>query len=151
MASVSSAHLVLFIAAVLVAAILAGTATQSATRIGNALDEQSDIQSDHTATELRIVSDAGAPEAIYDAANDTLTLYVKNTGDTTIPHGSNAVTLLVNGTRQPDTTTTVLDADQWRPGTLLRIEANVSLPSNQQTRTVVDANGGRDLFVFTTP
>jgi flagellar protein FlaG len=151
MASVSSAHLVLFIAAVLVAAILAGTATQSATRIGNALDEQSDVQSDHTATELRIVSDAGAPNAIYDTANDTLTLYVKNTGDTTIPDSPSAVTLLVNGTRQSDTTTTVLDADQWRPGTLLRIEANVSLPGSQQTRVVVDVNGGRDLFVFTTP
>jgi flagellar protein FlaG len=151
MASVSSAHLVLFIAAILIAAALAGTATQSASRIGNAVEEQSDVDSDHTATELRIVSDPGSPAAVYDAANETLTVYVKNTGDTTIPSSASAVTILVDGAQQTDTTTTVLDADQWRPGTLLRVRANVSLPSNHQTRVVVDINGGRDLFTFTTP
>lgn len=151
MASVSSAHLVLFIAAVLIAAVLAGTATQSATRIGNAVEEQSEVQSDHTATELRIVNDPGAPAAAYDTANDTLTVYVKNTGDTTIPSSPSAVTVLVNGTRQPATTTTVLDADRWYPGALLRIDVTVSLPSDQRTRVVVDVNGGRDRFVFTTP
>lgn len=151
MASVSSAHLVLFIAAVLVAAVLAGTATQSATNIGNAIEEDTQAQADQTDTEIRVVSDPESPNAVYNHTTGTLTLLVKNTGGSTIPSQPSSVTVLVNGSYQNDTTTTVLGETEWRPGALLRVEVTVSLQPDSQTRVVVTPSGARDVFIFTTP
>ncbi|SEW12884.1 flagellin [Halobacterium jilantaiense] len=151
MASVSSAHLVLFIAAVLFSAALAGTLTEGATSLADSIDGAADADADHANAEFRIVSDDQTPTAVYDAGNETLTLLVKNTGARTLPDDPGDVTVLVNGAYQADTQTTVLDADTWRPSDVLRVRANVSLGSNAKTRVVVDAGGHRDRFVFTTP
>lgn len=151
MASVSSAHLVLFIAAVIVAAALGGTITDSAGRIGGAIHDRAVDNSQEVAGELRVVSDPESPSAVYDNTSETLTLYVKNTGGITLRDAPEDVAVLVNGTYQDDVQTTVLEGDAWRPGSLLRVQVNVSLPSNSETRVVVQSEGARDLFVFTTP
>ena len=151
MPSVSSAHLVLFIAAVLVSAALAGTVTQSAARVGNAIEEDSQAQSDHTDAAVSIVSDAQSPDAVYNGTSDTLTLYVKNVGADALPHAPDDVTVLVNGSHQTDVRTTVLsDGVEWRTGALLRVRANVTLPSNDATRVSVVVTGAQDYFTFTT-
>lgn len=150
MASVSSAHLVLFIAVVLFSAALAGTLTEGATSLGASLEDAADADADHANADFQIVSDAETPRAVYDADNETLTVLVKNTGARTLPSAPDDVTLLVNGAYQTDTRTTVLDADAWRPGEVLRVRATVPLDSNTETRIVVDAGGHRDRFVFTT-
>jgi len=151
MASVSSAHLVLFIAVVLFSAALAGTLTESATSLGASIEDAAGADADRTAADFRVVSDSETPTAVYDAGNDTLTLLVRNTGDRTLRSDPEAVTVLVDGEYQGDTRTTVLDADDWRPGEVLRVRANVSLAPDVRTRVVVDAGGHRDRFVFTTP
>jgi len=151
MASVSSAHLVLFIAAVLFSAALAGTLTESATDLGESIEDAADNDATQTATAFQVVSDADAPNAVYDADTETLTLLVKNTGDTTIPSRPDDVTLLVDGAYQADVRTTAFDDDRWRPGTVLRLRANATLAPDTETRVVVDASGHRDHFVFTTP
>jgi len=148
---VSSAHLVLFIAAILVAAVLAGTMTQSASRLGNAIEESSGAESAQTDAEIAIVSDPESPNAVYDNASETLTVYVKNVGASTLPSGAADVTALVNGHHQSDVRTTVLDDDQWRPGSLLRVRVNVTLADGAHTRVVVNPTGARDTFTFTTP
>jgi flagellar protein FlaG len=150
MASVSSAHLVLFIAAILFSAALAGTLTQGATTLGRSIEAAADVDADHANTDFQIVSDDDSPTAVYDADDETLTILVKNTGAATIPSSPDEVTLLVDGAYQADTRTTVLGADRWRPETVLRVRANVSLAPDAKTRVVVDANGHRDRFVFTT-
>lgn len=150
MASVSSAHLVLFIAVVLFSAALAGTLTESATSLGESIEDATGADADRTNADVRIVSDAQAPTAVYDADNETLTVLVKNIGARTLRSEPGDVTVLVDGAYQADTQTTVLDADTWRPGTVLRVRANVSLDPNTKTRVVVDAGGARDRFVFTT-
>jgi flagellar protein FlaG len=150
MPSVSSAHLVLFIAAILVSAALAGTITESAANVGNAIEEDGQAQSDHTDAAIDIVSDAGSPTAVYNHSSNTLTLYVKNVGAGSLPHAPDNVVVLVNGTYQTAVRTTVLDEDDWRTGTLLRVRANVSLPADSQTRVSVSVTGAQDYFTFTT-
>lgn len=150
MASVSSAHLVLFIAAVLFSAALAGTFTEGATSLGDSIESAADADTDRANADFRVVSDAQTPTAVYDADNETLTLLVKNTGARTLRSAPEDVTILVDGAYQADVQTTVLDADAWRPGEVLRVRANVSLDPNTKTRVVVDAGGHRDRFVFTT-
>jgi flagellar protein FlaG len=150
MASVSSAHLVLFVAVVLFSAALAGTLTEGATSLGDSIEGAAGADADRANADFRIVSDAQTPTAVYDAGDETLTLLVKNTGARTLPSDPDDVTVLADGAYQADTQTTVLDADAWRPETVLRVRANVSLASNAKTRVVVDAGGARDRFVFTT-
>ncbi|MFC3477085.1 hypothetical protein [Halobacterium litoreum] len=151
MASVSSAHLVLFIAAVLVAAAVAGTFTSSASRLGNAIAEDSSVEAEQVDAEIRVVSDPSNAETIYDPTTETLTVVVKNTGDEVLSAAPEDVVVLVNGTYQSDVRTTVLTGDDWRPGDLLRVRANVSLPEQSETRVVVAPTGSRDLLEFTTP
>lgn len=150
MPSVSSAHLVLFIAAVVVSAALAGTVLQGATSVGDAIEADSQAQSDHTDAAIRVVSDSESPNAVYNASSETLTLLVKNVGAGSLPDTADDVTVLVNGTHQADVRTTVLGGDEWRSGALLRIRANVSLPANDATRVSVVVTGARDYFTFTT-
>lgn len=150
MPSVSSAHLVLFIAAVLISGALAGTITQSAADVGSAIEADSEAHSDRADAAIAIVSDARSPEAVYNGSSSTLTLYVKNVGTGALPRSPDDVAVLVNGTYQTDIETTVLDGDAWRAGTLLRVRANVSLPSNESTRVSVTVTGAQDYFAFTT-
>jgi len=150
-ASVSSAHLVLFIAAVLVSAAVAGTFTSSASRLGNAMEEDSRVEAEQVDASIRIVSDASSPETVYDPDTETLTVVVKNTGDETLSSLPDAVPVLVNGTYQSDVRTEVVTGGEWRPGDLLRVRVNVSLPEESPTRVVVAPTGSRDLFEFTTP
>lgn len=151
MASVSATHLVLFIAAILISAAIAGTVTESATRVGSAIEAESGLEADHVDAEIEVVSDAESPSAVYNNTSDTLTLYVKNVGARTLPADPDDVPVLVNGEYQSDVETTVLEGDAWRPDALLRIRVTVSLPDGAQTRVVVTPTGARDLFVFTTP
>ncbi len=151
MASVSSTHLVLFIAAILVAASLAGTVTQGATQLGSALGDQSQQQAEAVDAEIEIVSDAGSPESVYDHDTGTLTLYVKNVGGSTLPTDPDVISVLVNGEYQSDVETTVLDAASWGDGNLLRLRVDVSLQPRADTRVVVTPTGARDTFRFRTP
>ncbi|MFB6270990.1 MAG: hypothetical protein ABEH83_13675 [Halobacterium sp.] len=151
MASVSSSHLVLFIAAIIVAAVAGGTITEGATRLSGAITDSTRQQADDLASEIQVVSDAGSPQSIYDNGTGTLTLYVKNVGAETLPSNPGDVTVLVNGTYQGDMSTTVLESEEWRPDTLLRIRVNVSLPAYADTRVVVNPTGARDTFAFRTP
>lgn len=151
MASVSATHLVLFIAAILISAAIAGTVTESASRVGSAIESDSDLESQRVDAEVQVVSDADSPGAVYDNSSDTLTLYVKNVGGRRLPSDPSDVPVLVNGNYQSDVQTTVLEDDAWRPGTLLEVRVNVTLADGAQTRVVVTPTGARDLFVFTTP
>lgn len=151
MASVSATHLVLFIAAVLVAAAVAGTVTESASRLGSAIEADSETDADLVDAEVVVVSDADSPAAVYNNTSDTMTLYVKNVGGRTLPADPEDVTVLVNGNYQSDVETTVLEDTAWRPGALLEVRVTVTLADGARTRVVVAPTGARDLFVFTTP
>ncbi|MDL0138838.1 flagellin [Halobacterium salinarum] len=152
MASVSSAHLVLFIAAILFSAALAGALTDSATIIGDSVNDAAGTDVAHANTAFSVVSDPGAPNSVYNDTTDTLTILVKNTGDSTPLSDPRDITVLVDGEYQTPASTAVVsaNADTWRPGTLLRVEVTVDLAPNTETRVVVDASGHRDHFTFTT-
>lgn len=151
MASVSATHLVIFIAVILVATTVAGTLTEGASRVGSAIEDDSDLDAKRVDAEIEVVSDADSADAVYDNTSDTLTLYVKNVGERTLPPTPDDVPVLVNGEYQSAVETTVLDDDTWRPGTLLRVRVTVTLADGAETQVVVTPTGARDQFVFTTP
>ena len=83
MASASISELIMFIAAVTVAAGVATTLTLNVADISHSLDQQSlDFAADID-TDIVIISDAGSVDSMYDGSS-TVTLLVKNTGERTL-------------------------------------------------------------------
>lgn len=151
MASVPSAHLVIFIAAILVSAGVAGVVVESAERLGESVGESRSEVAKDVATEVVVINDPGKPSASYDEAADELTLYVKNVGDRIVPSEPGEVTVLVNGTAQPVGSVTVRGDSRWRPGVVVELSVPVVLPSDVETRVVVVVSGDRSRYTFTTP
>lgn len=150
MASVPSAHLVIFIAAILMSAGIAGVIVDGAEQYADSVDSSQSEYAKDVSTEIQIINDPERPAATYDEVDDTLTLYVKNVGNRIIPNDTGEMTVLVNGTRHQIRSVTVHGNSRWRPGGVVEITIDVVLPSNSETRVVVDVSGGNARYEFTT-
>ncbi len=144
MSGVSASHLVIFIASIVVAAGVAGTLVTQVDRVSTSIVDQSDEVEAQIDTEIRIVSDPGSPESIYDG--EDLTVYIKNTGDQDLEIGPGTVDVLIEGSfNEPDDVERVDDSDAtiWDPGTVIEVtveEADVE----GETRVSVAAGGNED-------
>lgn len=148
MASVASSTLVLFIASLLVAASVAGTMTTGVERIGAALGDRSADVSSEIRTDVTIISDAGSPNAIYNATEGNMTLLVKNTGSKTLSSSASRVEIMVDGEYQTSVTTRLVDSDSWRAGTVLEITVSGLSLSTGDHRVLLIVNGDREEFEF---
>lgn len=151
MASVPSSHLIIFIAAIIVSAGLAGVLVDSAERYGVSVRQSQTEYAKDVNTDIEIINDPGKPGGAYDEVSDTLSIYVKNVGDRIIPSNASEMTVLVNGTQIPIDNAAIHDGDRWRPGDVVELTVTVVLPSNEQTRVVVVVSGDRDHYEFTSP
>jgi flagellar protein FlaG len=151
MASVPTAHLIIFIAAIIVSAGIAGVIVEGAEQYGESVGEAQSAYAKDVSTEIAIINDAGKPSGSYDEAGDTLTLYVKNVGGRIIPAESSQFSVLVNGTAHAVSAVTVHGDTRWRPGVVVELSVSVVLPSNSETRVVVVVSGDRARYTFTSP
>jgi len=139
-ASTSVSTLVLFIAAVSVAAAVSGAMVTTVGDIASSLDDRgADVAADID-TDVEIISDP-ASGAVYDAANGTVTVLVKNTGRRTLPTEGTGVEVLLDGRYVPRSSygVTVLgDGDgAWRDGRVVRVVVDESLQPGDHRVTVV--------------
>ncbi|MFC6954126.1 flagellar protein G [Halorubellus litoreus] len=148
MASSSVSSLILFIAAMIIAASVAGTMVTNVAEVSNAIDTRSVDAEQRIDTEIEIISDPGS-SAVYDDPNATVSVLVKNTGSNTLPDEPGKIDVLVDGQYVPasDQGLTVLDGSSWRPGTVLRLEVDESLSPGEH-RVVLVINGDREVFTF---
>ena len=147
MASVSSSHLILFIASLIVAASVAGTFTQGVQRLSSALGDRSVDVSGDIRTDVRIISDSGS-SAIYDDSGDgMITVLVKNTGSRTLDASSDQIEVLVDGRYQTDVTVSVVDGSAWAGGNVAKVEITQSLGSGDH-RVKIIVNGDSDVLRF---
>jgi flagellar protein FlaG len=147
-ASVSSSHLILFIASLLIAASVAGTFTQGVQRLSSALGDRSLDVAQDVRTDVEIISDSGS-DAIYDDSTDTVTLLVKNTGSLDLPADSDQIEVLVDGGYQVDVTVTVLDGEAWRVGNVVELEIPETLDTGDHRVTVI-VNNDEEVLEFRT-
>jgi len=147
-ASVSSSHLILFIASLLIAASVAGTFTQGVQRLSSALGDRSLDVAQDVRTDVEIISDSGS-DAIYDDSTDTVTVLVKNTGSLDLPADSDQIEVLVDGRYQVDVTVTVLDGEAWRVGNVVELEASETLDAGDHRVTVI-VNNDEEVLEFRT-
>jgi flagellar protein FlaG len=149
-ASVSSSHLILFIASLIIAASVAGTFTQGVQRLSSALGERSVDVSGDIRTDITIISDPGSG-AVYNASgDDNVTVLVKNTGSRPLDAESDQIEVLVNGTYQTNVGVTVLDGSAWRVGNVAKLEIDQSLASDSDHRVKIIVNGDEGVLQFRT-
>ncbi len=148
MSGVSASHLVIFIASIVVAAGVAGTLVTQVDRVSTSIVDQSDEVETQIDTDIRIVSDPGSPESIYDGGD--LTLFIKNTGDRDLDIGSGTVDVLIEGSfNEPDDVERVDDPDatDWEPGSVIAVTVN-DIDIDGDTRVSIAAGGNEDTIRF---
>ena len=139
--SISSTHLVFFLASMLVASTLAGVFIATTDSISDGIVEKENSISKRLKTDINIIND---PNHV---PNDPLTIYVKNTGSTKL--NKTDVNILVNGTLQDSVTKTVVDGGPiWEQNDVLKIEVNKNLPAGDHWIKVIVGNDIQDTFEF---
>ena len=150
MSGTSISSLILFIAAMLVAAAVAGTLVASVTDISDSIDVHSGDVRDQIDTDIEIISDAGSD--VVDDETGNVTLYVKNTGERTLSTDPGAHDVLVNGEYMTDGVSidVVSDDPSWRSGAVVALEIEYDFDDTDRTehRVVVDVGGDREVFEF---
>lgn len=147
MASVSSSHLILFIASLIIAASVAGTFTQGVQRLSSALGERSiDVSSD-IRSDISIISDPGSGAIAND---DVITVLVKNTGSRSLDAESDQIEVLVDGKYQTGVSVTVVDGAAWDAGNVAKLTISPLSLSSGDHRVKIIVNGDEEVLRFRT-
>lgn len=138
MASASVSELIMFIAAVSVAAAVSGALVTTVGGISGSLDERGADVAVDIETDVEVISDPGSG-AVYNDTSGEVRLLVKNTGERTLDTDGSAVELLLDGryVSPTDYTVTVVDGGRWHEGEVVRIVVNESLDAGDHRATVV--------------
>ncbi len=151
MASESVSSLILFIAAMLLAAAIAGTLVTNVNDISNSIDTQSSNVQQQLDTDIEIISDAGS-DAVYDDDTGNITVLVKNTGQETLADDGTGIDVLVDGSfiSSENVDIEVVTGEVWRRGEVAEFTIDEPLESGEH-RVVVDVGGDREVFEFYVP
>jgi flagellar protein FlaG len=149
MSGVSASHLVIFIASVVVAAGVAGTIVTEGDRVSSSIADQTAGVSDRIDADVQIISDTGQPDAIYDDADETLVLYVKNTGAADLRASAADIDVLIDGRFHVPANVTRMDggadATAWPTGAVVEVVVDgVAITSGEPTRITVTVAGNDD-------
>lgn len=148
MASVSTSHLILFIASMVVAAGVAGTFTSTVSDVSGAIEDQSIDVSEDVRTDVEIISDAGSE--VYDNSTGNVTIHVKNTGSTGLTADAQFLDVLVDGQYRTDVTVTVLDGAEWDEHNVAEVEISVGSLDSGDHRVKLIVNDDEEVFRFRT-
>lgn len=149
MASVSTSHLILFIASLVVAASVAGTFTSEIERLSGALGDQGLDVSKQIRTDVEVISDAEAGNVYNSSGDENITVLVKNTGSQNLDGDPDELDVIVDGEYQTDVSVSVVGGGGWDVGAVARVEINQSLdPGDHRVKVV--ANGDEEVFEFRT-
>lgn len=144
MAGSAIADLILFIAAITVAAGVAATLTLNVATLGDSLDAQSaDLTSDID-TDIEIISDPGS-DAIYNGTH--VHILVKNTGRETLEPNPGRVDVLLDGRYVQVQSVTVVSGSDWGPGEVVEIVLERSLAAGVHRVSII-VDGDRDELEF---
>jgi len=147
MASVSTSHLILFIASLIIAASVAGTFMSGVERLSGALGDRSiDVSSD-IETDVEIISDPGSG-AVYNASNGNVTVLVKNTGSTDLQATKDQIEVLLDGKYQSSVSMKVVDGPTWSVGNVARVNISTGGISNGDHRVKLTVNGDEEVLEF---
>lgn len=138
MAGGSVSELVIFIAAVSVAAGVSGAMVTTVGGVTDSLDDRGASVSAAIETDVEIISDPGSG-AVYDGGTGEVRLLVKNTGERTLSADGTGVEVLIDGEYVPPSEyeVTVLGGGEWRDGDVVRVTVDRSLAGGDHRATVI--------------
>lgn len=145
-----TAFVILFIGGIIAILGVVGAVADQAVSFNQAVDDRSESVGGEMRTDVTVLNDPGSSSTSYDDANETLTLYLENTGSRTLPPDPDALDVLVDGRYVTDVSVAVLEGDDWHPGAVVRLRANVSLAADESHRAVVRVDGARSVYEFDT-
>lgn len=148
MAGASVSEMILFIAALVVAASVAGTLTAQVDRVSDSISARSLDVSNEIRADITVVSDSGA--TVYDRnGNGNVTLYVRNTGSSNLPAEARSFDVLMNGTYVTDVSVTVVKGGPgWSRGGVVNVSftAGSGLSGDQRVKLIVREDEERFKF-----
>lgn len=152
MAGGSAAELILFIAAIVIAASVAGTLTSEVDRVSDAISAKSLDVAGEIRADTEIVSDAGS--SVYNrSGNENVTIHVRNTGASDLPVDPGIIDVVLDGAYQTDVNVTVVDGgDTWHRGDVVRLEFSPTggLAPDTDHRLKLVVRGDEEVFRFRT-
>lgn len=151
MSGVSASTLVIFIATVLVAAGVAGTLVTTVGDISNSAETQGDAITESIDSEIELLNDGGG-SGFYTESGDgstaNITVYVRNTGSTTLSKNESELDVLVNGLFVPSEDLNVTsmngndDIAAWEEDEVIEIVIRLADPlSGSGNRLTVSPQG----------
>jgi flagellar protein FlaG len=149
MAGASVSEMILFIAALVVAASVAGTLTTQVNRVSDSISARSLDVSNEIRADITIISDAGAQ--VYDRnGNGNVTLYVRNTGSSDLPADPRSFDVLFDGNYVTDVSVTVVRGSPgWSRGGIVNVSFDAgSLPAGTDHRVKLIVREDEERFEF---
>ena len=137
MADVSVPSLILFIASIVIAAGVAGVLIDTVTGISGALDDRGADVAENIRTDIEIISSSDS--SVYNGSSNSISLYVKNTGQRTLPATGQTFDVIVDAQYRADVSVTVVDGNngEWTPHGVV----NVTI----QNIDLAEGNGDHDV------
>ncbi len=143
MSDSSTTQMIFFVAAIVVAASLAGVFIGLSANMAQAVEKRAINFSDKLDTSIKIINDP----AFMPYQDSNLTLYVKNTGaNQMLPTG---LLVMIDGKDQNSSSWTIIGGSNiWGPSIVLEIHLNIILANGDHTAKVVISNGISDSIGF---
>ena len=150
MAGASVSEMILFIAALVVAASVAGTLTTQVDRVSDSLGDRSLDLSQDIRADVTVISDPGA--TVYDRnGNGNVTVFVRNTGSSGLPADAETIDVLFDGTYQSDVAVTVVTGGPgWSRGGVVNVTFQPSSVPSGDHRVKLIVREDEELFEFRT-
>lgn len=156
MSGVSASTLVIFIASILVAAGVAGTLVTTVGDISTSAETRGDAVTESIDANIELLNDGGGAEFYTEddeAGTAEITVYVRNTGSTTLVKDPDELDVLVNGLFVPEANLTVTsmngddDARAWAEDEVIEIviELDEQLEGSGNRLTVATKGAERSL------
>jgi len=147
MASASVSHLIIFIASMVIAAGVVGTATGSVDRFSGAIEDRSLDVSEEVRTDMEIISDAGSP--VYNVSgSENVTLLVKNTGSRNLKPDPGLVDVLVDGRYVAAVSIEPIGSSSWERHEVVRVHIDPGALSTGDHRVKLVVDGDEEVFTF---
>lgn len=143
MSDSSTTQMIFFVAAIIVAASLAGVFIGLSANMAQAVEKRAINFSDKLDTSIKIINDP----AFMPYQDSNLTLYVKNTGaNQMLPTD---LLVMIDGKDQNSSSWTIIGGSNiWGPSIVLEIHLNIILANGDHTAKVVISNGISDSIGF---
>lgn len=140
----SVTHMIFFIAAVLVAGSMAGVFLSVGYEMAKKIELESESMTEAMQSDIAIINDPAMMP--YDGTS--LTLYVENTGSSTLM--TSGLFVMMDGSYVNDTVLQVVGRSgaEWIPSTVLQITINISLVPGDHDVKVITGDGEADSLTF---